>query len=72
MSDSTILQLADQLRIRHTIRYALGSKLIMAIAMGIAWPLSFLAPILCLNFFAKGDHSPTFKEGVSFILVIAV
>ncbi len=72
MSGSTSLPLVDQLRIRHTIRYALGSALIMAIAMGIAWPLSFLAPVLCLGFFAKGDHRPTLKEGISFILTIAV
>jgi hypothetical protein len=54
------------------LRYVAGSALAMAIAMGGAWNLSFLLPVLSLGYFAPGAKPPTFKQGAFFILTIVV
>lgn len=54
------------------LRYAFGSTLAMAIAMGFNWPLSFLVPVLSLSFLASPAPRPTFKMGFSFVLSIAI
>jgi len=53
-------------------RYALSATLAMAIAMGFGWFLSFLVPVLALGFFAPGATRPNLKDGLNFILVIAL
>jgi uncharacterized membrane protein YccC len=58
--------------IRPAVRYAIGSTILMALAMGISWNLAFLTPVLGLAFFAPGTRMPKFKEGVGFIGIIAV
>jgi hypothetical protein len=54
------------------LRYALGSTLLMALAMGIGWDLAFLTPVLALGFFAPGSTMPSFKEGLAFVATIAL
>ena len=58
--------------IRPVVRYAVGSTLLMALAMGIGWDMAFITPVLSLGFFAPGTSMPKFKEGVGFIGIIAV
>ena len=54
------------------LRYALGSTLLMALAMGIGWNLAYLTPVLALGFFAPGSTMPSFKEGLAFVATIAM
>ena len=58
--------------LRPVVRYAVGSTLLMALAMGIGWDMAFLTPVLALGFLAPGTTIPKFKEGVAFIGIIAV
>jgi len=55
---------------RMTLRYAVGSTLCMTVAMGVAWPMSFLVPVLSLGFLAAPARLP-FKAGVGLVLTIA-
>jgi len=59
-------------RDRRVLRYAFGSTLAMAIAMGVAWELSFLVPVLSLSFLAAPGPPPSFRKGLAFVGVIAV
>ena len=63
--------LADP-RARHVLRYAVGATIAMGIAMGIAWPLSFLVPVLSLSLLASPEPPPTLRKGVMFVATIAV
>jgi hypothetical protein len=54
------------------LRYALGSTIAMTVAMGINWQLSFLAAVLSLSFLASPAPAPSLKQGVGFVLTIAV
>ena len=60
------------MRSLRVLRYALGSTIAMAVALGVNWQLSFLTPVLALSFFASPTPRPTLKQGVSFVAVIAV
>jgi hypothetical protein len=61
----------DQRSIR-VLRYAAGSALAMAVAMGINWQLSFLLPVLSLSFLASPAPRPSLRAGSVFVVVIAV
>ena len=54
------------------LRYAFGSTLAMAIAMGFDWPLAYLTAVLTLSFLASPAPPPTLKMGFSFVLAIAI
>ena len=56
----------------RAVRYALGATLAMAVAMGYQWELSYLVPVLSLSFFANPATRPDLKQGVSFVVVIAI
>ncbi len=60
--------------IRETriLRYALGSTLAMAIALGFAWPLSYLVPVLILGFLDPKSKPPTIKSSITFILILDI
>jgi hypothetical protein len=58
-------------RARHVLRYATGPTLAMAMAMVVAWPLSYIAPVLCLTFLAPPKPPPSLREGVLFLAVLA-
>jgi multidrug efflux system outer membrane protein len=56
----------------HILRYAVGATLAMALAMGFDWFLSFLMPVLILSFLAPAATRPTLRDGLNFVLVIAL
>jgi hypothetical protein len=60
------------MRSLRILRYAVGSTIAMTIAMGFAWQLSFLVPVLSLSFFASPAPRPTLKQGTGFVATIAV
>jgi hypothetical protein len=60
------------MRSLRVLRYAVGSTIAMTIAMGFAWQLSFLVPVLSLSFLASPAPRPTLKQGVTFVATIAV
>lgn len=62
----------DELRRIRILRYAVGSSLAMAVAMGFGWQLSFLTPVLSLSFLGTPAPRPKLKGGIAFIAVVAV
>jgi len=54
------------------LRYAFGSTLAMALAMGFDWPIAFLTPVLTLSFLASPAPCPSLKMGINFVLAIAI
>ena len=69
MSPSRVFSEPKDIR---AVRYAVGSTLAMAIAMGFQWNLSFLVPVLSLSFLATPKTRPNFRTGTVFVSVIAV
>lgn len=59
-------------RTREILRYAFGSAVTMGVAMGMGWPVSFLAPVLALMFLGSPAPSPTLKQGLGFVFAIAI
>ena len=60
------------LRMVRTIRYAVGTALAVALAMGIDWQLSYLTPILALSFLAPPAQRPDPKGMAAFIGIVAL
>jgi hypothetical protein len=58
-------------RDRRVLRYALGATLAMAVALGFAWDLSFIVPILALMLLASPAPRPTFRAGVGLVATIS-
>ncbi len=54
------------------LRYAVGSILAFAIAMGFSWPLSYLVPVLILGFLKPKAETPTIKSAINFVLFLSV
>ena len=52
----------------RTFRYALGSTLAIAVALGIDWQLSYLTPVLTLSFLGSGR--PPARKLVAFLVVV--
>jgi len=57
---------------RPIVRYAAGATLMVAVAMGFNWTLSFLLPVLSLSFIAPGGKPPDIKGGLFFVGSCAV
>ena len=57
---------------RPVIRYAFGSTLLVAVAMGFDWLMAFLLPVLSLSFLAPGGKPPALKGGLFFVGSLAV
>lgn len=62
----------NQFRQARILRYAVGSSLAMALAMGIGWQLSFLAPVLTQSFLGSPAPRPAFKAGLALIAIVTV
>ena len=58
-------------RSRRVLRYATGAMLAVALAMGVAWDLSFLTPVLSLTFLAAVGPPPTLRRGLTVAAIIA-
>jgi hypothetical protein len=54
------------------MRYALGTTLIMVAALGLDYTLSYMTPVLAVNFFLPGAKAPTLKSAFSFLMVVAI
>ena len=65
------LALLDQTH-RPVVRYAFGSTLLVAVAMGFDWFMAFLLPVLSLSFLAPGGKPPAIKGGLFFVGSLAV
>jgi len=72
--NSKITRIYDKLGMveLRVLRYAFGSTLAMAVAMGFDWPLSYLTPVLTLSFLASPAPRPSLKMGINFVLAIAI
>jgi hypothetical protein len=57
-------------RARHVLRYAFGATLAMGLAMALAWPISYLVPVLCLPFLASPKPPPSFRESLLFLAAL--
>lgn len=60
------------LQSRQVLRYAAGATIIMLVAMIADYNLSYLTPVLALNFLAPGVKPLTLKSSIAFLLIIAV
>jgi len=60
------------IRTVRVLRYAFGSTLAMAVAMGFDWQLSFLTPVLVVSFLGSTTPRPAVKGLVTFVAIIAV
>ena len=56
---------------RPVLRYAMGATMIMLVAMIADYNLSYLTPVLALNFLAPGVKPMSFKSSAVFLLIIA-
>ncbi len=54
------------------LRYALGTTIIMAAALGLDYTLSYMTPVLAVNFFVPGAKPLTLKSAFSFLLIVAI
>jgi len=61
----------ETLRTRRILRFAIGITLGMALATGIAWPLSFLTPVL-VGLLLSSPAPLTLRAGIGFVAIIAV
>lgn len=60
------------IRVIRTLRYAIGSTLAVALALGIDWRLSYLTPVLALSFLGPPAPRPTAKIAVGFVGIVGV
>lgn len=75
MSDrsiTAITEAGEAIYFKPVVRYAAGSAIIMLVAMGADYTLSYLTPVLALGFLAPGAKSPTLKSSIAFIFSIAI
>jgi len=62
---------AEALRTRRILRFAIGITLGMTLATGIAWPLSFLTPVL-VGLLLSSPAPLTLRAGLAFIALIGL
>ena len=53
------------------LRYAVGVTIATAVALGVAWPLSYLTPVLTATFLAPPGRPLPLKSGIGFVLTVA-
>jgi len=57
--------------LRPVYRYAVGSAIIMLVAMSADYTLSYLTPVLVLNFLAPGVERPSLRGSAVFLFAVA-
>lgn len=65
------LEKATSTSLQGILRYAVGSSLIMMIALGYDYQLAYFTPVLALNFLAPKANAPTLKSSGLFLLSVA-
>jgi len=53
------------------LRYAVGSAIIMMIALGFDYQLAYFTPVLALNFLAPTAQAPTLKSSAAFLFIVS-
>jgi hypothetical protein len=71
MSDNAITNIHANNPSMHVFRYAFGSALIMMVAMGADYTLSFLTPVLALNFMGPNTRTPGLRTSAVFVFSVA-
>jgi len=59
-------------KVHGILRYALGSAIIMMVALGFDYQLAYFTPVLALNFLAPAAKAPTLKSSAAFLLSVAL
>ncbi|MFK5983070.1 MAG: hypothetical protein QM499_09160 [Flavobacteriaceae bacterium] len=54
------------------LRYVLGISFIMLVSSLLAYPISYLTPVLALGYIAPGTKPLTFKQGAGFIVILII
>ena len=54
------------------LRYVLGISFIMLVSSLLAYPISYLTPVLGLGYIAPGTKPLTFKQGAGFIVTLII
>lgn len=54
------------------LRYAIGSTIIMMIALGFDYQLAYFTPVLALNFLGPTAKAPTLKSSTAFLLSVGI
>ncbi|NCF62133.1 MAG: DUF2955 domain-containing protein [Gammaproteobacteria bacterium] len=57
---------------RRILRLALGTALSLFFSQAMAWPLSFIAPVMTLLILALPLPAPTFRQGLAFVIALSL
>lgn len=55
---------------RRIFRLAFAVTISSAVAIGFAWPMSYLAPVLVTSIIGANDEPPAFKQSAALVLII--
>ena len=55
---------------RRIFRLAFGVTASSAVAIGFAWPMAYLAPVLVISILGAADKAPAFKQSAALLLII--
>lgn len=71
-ADSSHIDSYGWARARPVFRYAVGAAVILTFSLVADYTLSYLTPVLALNFLNPGMKPQTFKTGIAFLIMLAV
>jgi hypothetical protein len=71
-SQAIILSNSGDEKLYGILRYAIGSAIIMMVALGYDYQLAYFTPVLALNFLAPTAHAPTLKTSAAFLFTIGI
>ncbi|MEH0154910.1 DUF2955 domain-containing protein [Limibacter armeniacum] len=54
------------------LRYAVGTTMIVGVALAMDYTLAYLTPVLGITLLAPGTPAPTWKVGFAFVMMLAV
>jgi hypothetical protein len=59
-------------QLQGILRYAIGSAIIMMVALGFDYQLAYFTPVLALNFLAPTAKAPTLKSSAGFLFSVGI
>jgi len=71
-SSALPLEAGNSEQLHGILRYAIGSAIIMMIALGYDYQLAYFTPVLALNFLAPTAKAPTLKSSAAFLISVAL